>query len=355
MIAPAALDKLARAYIATYHGPHGDAPVADAVTGPVDMSAAGKLMSPDLLAAHYRLGRRRQAGETLVEIYPGDDPDKFGPAIQIVTDHATMLMDSVTVLLHRLGVAYKAIMNPILRVRRSPHGELLDVRPVSDAGRSKDAVDEAWIHVQLSSSADPKVVEEVKRLLPGVLADTRQGALDSRAMSGTLLGLANELDTDPEGRFPGPDRKDVAALLRWLADGHFVLLGYQRCPVREGASSVDMSRRLGIRRFRDEVLPQLTESDDLLVLAQATIPSFLRYGAYPYIVVVREHPGHHAIEHRFVGLFTVAAMNANVMDIPLISRRVSEARRWSEKPIDLSMRRLSESSGRPCSRMRASI
>ncbi|MGZ6780067.1 MAG: NAD-glutamate dehydrogenase domain-containing protein, partial [Mycobacterium sp.] len=166
---------------------------------------------------------------------------------------------------------------------------------------------------------------EVRHLLPGVLADTRQVALDSRALSGTLLGLASELDTDPEGRFPGADRTDVAALLRWLADGHFVLLGYQRCPVHGGGSSVDMSSRLGILRFRDEVLPQLTDSDDLLVLAQATIPSFLRYGAYPYIVVVREHPGHHAVEHRFVGLFTVAAMNANVMDIPLISRRVSEA------------------------------
>ena len=74
------------------------------------------------------------------------------------------------------------------------------------------------------------------------------------------------------------------------------------------------------------MLPQLTDSDDLLVLAQATMPSFLRYGAYPYIVVIREHPGgHHAVEHRFVGLFTVAATNANVLDIPLISRRVSEA------------------------------
>ncbi len=85
------------------------------------------------------------------------------------------------------------------------------------------------------------------------------------------------------------------------------------------------SSRLGILRFRDDILPQLTDNGDLLVLAQATIPSFLRYGAYPYIVVIREHPGHQAIEHRFCGLFTVAAMNANVMDIPLISRRVSEA------------------------------
>ncbi len=95
----------------------------------MDMSAAGKLMSPALMAAHYRLGRRRKVGETLVEVYPEDDPAGFGPAMQIVTDYATMLMDSVTVLLHRLGVAYKAIMNPILRVRRSPTGELLDIQP----------------------------------------------------------------------------------------------------------------------------------------------------------------------------------------------------------------------------------
>jgi glutamate dehydrogenase len=325
MVAPATLEKLARAYIATYHGPHGDAPVADAITAPTDMSAAGHLMSPDLISAHYRLGMRRHVGETLVELYPADDPRGFGPAMQIVTDYATMLMDSVTVLLHRLGVPYKAIMNPVLRVRRSPTGELIDIQPVSEAPGSQDAIDEAWIHVQLSESADPKVLAEVRRLLPSVLADARQVALDSRAMSGTLLGLANEIDTDPEGRFPGADRKDVAELLRWLADGHFVLLGYQRCPVHDGESTVDLSSRLGILRFRDEILPQLTDGDDLLVLAQATIPSFLRYGAYPYIVVVREHHRHQPIEHRFVGLFTVAAMNANVTDIPLISRRVSEA------------------------------
>ncbi len=326
IVAPAVLDKLARAYIATYHGPHGDAPLAEGVTtGPVDMSAAGKLMSSNLLSAHYKLGRRRQAGETLVEIYRADDPAGFGPAIQIVTDYATMLMDSFTVLLHRLGVAYKAIMNPILRVRRGPNGDLLDIRPASEADSSHETIDEAWIHVQLSGSVDPKAVAEARRLLPRVLADARQVALDSRALTGTLLGLANELDTDPENRFPGPERRDVAALLRWLADGHFVLLGYQRCPVQGGQSSVDPSSRLGILRLREEVLPQLTDSDDLLVLARATIPSFLRHGAYPYIVVVREHPGHQAIEHRFVGLFTVAAMNANVTDIPLISRRVSEA------------------------------
>ncbi|MET0756448.1 MAG: NAD-glutamate dehydrogenase [Mycobacterium sp.] len=330
-LTPEAAETLARAYTATYRGPHGDAPGVDAaVTGPVDRTAAGEVMSPAVVAAHYRLGWRRPVGDTRVAVYADDDPAGFGPALQIVTDHGSMLMDSVTVLLHRLGVAYKAIMNPAFRVRRGPTGELLEIHPASDAA-SGDGIDETWIHVQLAESVDRKSVAEAERLLPNVLADARQVALDSGAMATTLRGLAKELDTDPEGRFPGPDREDVAALLRWLADGHFVLLGYQRCTVRGGKSSIDPSSRLGVLRLREEVLPELTASDDLLVLAQATIPSYLRYGAYPYIVVVREHPGNLAIEHRFVGLFTVAAMNANVLEIPLISRRVNDALAMSQR------------------------
>jgi glutamate dehydrogenase len=324
-LSPDKIAKLTRAYMVTYRGPHGDAPGADsAVTAPVDRTALGRLTSPALLDAHLRLGQHRSFGDTRVAVYAEDDPAGFGPALQIVTDNASMLMDSVTVLLHRLGVAYKAIMNPVFRVRRGPRGELLDIEPASGAPFG-DGIDETWIHVQLAESADPKALEEVKRLLPSVLADARQVALDSTSLAATLRSLSAELDSDHEGRFPGSDRKDVAALLRWLADGHFVLLGYQRCQVRDGQASVDPSSRLGVLRLRSDVLPQLTESDDLLVLAQATMPSFLRYGAYPYIVVVRERAGGTAIEHRFVGLFTVAAMNANVLEIPLISRRVNDA------------------------------
>ena len=317
--------RLARAYMATYHGPHGDAPGADAaITAPVDRASLGTLVSPAMVEAQYRLGRHRSFGDTRVAVYADDDPAGFGAALQIVTDNAAMLMDSVTVLLHRLGVAYTAIMNPVFRARRGPSGELLAIEPAADAPFG-DGIDEAWIHVQLAESVDPKAVDEVKRLLPSVLAEARQVALDSTSMTAMLISLAAELDSDTQGRFPGSDRRDVAALLRWLADGHFVMLGYQRCQVSNGQSAVDPSSRLGVLRLRADVLPQLTSSDDLLILAQATMPSYLRYGAHPYIVVVREQSRQAVVEHRFVGLFTVAAMNANVLEIPLISRRVNDA------------------------------
>lgn len=323
-----AVARLTHAYVETHHGPHGDAPAADtAVTAPIERGAATKV-TRQLLAAHAKVGHRRTPGETLVAVYPADDPGGFGPAIQVVTDYSAMLMDSVTVLLHRLGVAYGWVMNPVLRARRGPDGELLALAPASDPD-APDGADEMWIHVGLSPTADPAALNEVAGLMPTVLADARQVAADSAALNATLIGLANALDSDHAGHFAGPDRRDVAALLHWLGDGHFVLLGYQRCAVHNRQATVDPASRLGILKLRTDVLPQLTEADDLLVLAQATMPSFLRYGAYPYIVVVRENPAgpasNQAVEHRFVGLFTVAAMNANVLEIPLISRRVDEA------------------------------
>lgn len=316
---------LEQAYAATYRGPHGGAGIDVAETA--ETSAT---VPPALIAAQQRLAHRRRVGETLVAVIAADDPGGFGPALQIVTDEATLLMDSVTVLLHRLGVAYVALMHPAVWVRRDAEGTLAEVGPAGD-DCPPGAIEESWIHIQLSHTLDQRAVSEAVRLLPMVVTDARQVAEDSSALTAALQQLAHEIAADDGIRFPGPDRMDVSYLLRWLGDGNFVLLGAQRCRVRDGHADVDESSRLGVARLRTEVLPELSRPGEMLVLALATMPSFLRYGAYPYIVVVREEPGAPergdgpVIEHRFVGLFTVAAMNANVLDIPLISRRVQGA------------------------------
>ena len=121
---------LAHAYAQTYRGPHGGAEPS----GPdaAELSPLG--VTPALIAAQERLARRRRPGETLVEVYAAGDADGVGPALQIVTDQAAMLMDSVTVLLHRLSVAYVALMHPTVRVHRDAEGALLDVRPAGNGG-----------------------------------------------------------------------------------------------------------------------------------------------------------------------------------------------------------------------------
>jgi glutamate dehydrogenase len=311
---------ISKAYADSYQGPHDDE--AEAESGSASESLSAPAVTPALLSAHYRLGSHRPVGESRVAVYPHDDPSGFGPALQVVTDDGAMLMDSITVLLHRLGVAYLAIMNPVFHVRRDSDGDLLAVGPKDSGG---DGIDETWIHVQLVPSVDRDALHEAERLLPGVLADLRRVAADSTAMIAVLNELAHDVQTNANGHYPGADNGDVATLLRWLADGHFTLLGYQRCPVHDGRVSGDAATTsLGVLRRRKGSRPRLTDDHELLALAQTDVASYLRFGAYPYVFAVREDGDGSVFEHRLIGLFTVAAMNADVLEIPIISRRVHE-------------------------------
>ena len=183
-----------------------DAPAADSsVTLPVDMSSR-QMIGPALVTSHHRLGRHRPVGETRVAVYGSDDPAGFGPALQIVTDFTPMVMDSVTVLLHRFGVSYTAIMNPVFRVRRSPHGELV--------GRAAARGDVGRIQGGCRRILDSRPARPVGRQQgphggsagggPSVLSDARQVALDSGAMAAAMRGLAHELDIGPERPIPRP-------------------------------------------------------------------------------------------------------------------------------------------------------
>ncbi|OBK25179.1 NAD-glutamate dehydrogenase [Mycobacterium asiaticum] len=310
------------AYLASYRGPHDE--------GPESSANSTSLVTPAVVGAHTRLAQHRPAGESAVAVYLPDDPSGFGPALQVVTDQGSMLMDSVTVLLHRLGLAYTAIMTPVFEVRRDESGELQRVEPKADD--ASPYVGEAWIHVQLSPSVDSKVLAEVQRLLPKVLTDVQRVATDAADLIATLGEVATDVDNDPEGRYQAPDRQEIAELLRWLGKGNFLLLGYQRTRVQDGLVIGDGSSGLGVLRARSGTRPRLTDESKLLVLAQAAVGSYLRYGAYPYAIAVREYAdGQDAgeegavFEHRFVGLFTVAAMNADVLEIPTIAHRVRDA------------------------------
>jgi glutamate dehydrogenase len=227
---------IAEAYEATYRGPHPGAATNGNEASGLDVSVL-----PALIAAHRGLAQRRLVGETLVAVVAADDAGGFGPALQIVTDQATTLMDSVTVLLHRLGVAYVALMQPRLHVRRDSEGALLEVSAAGDGPGDSEpgVVDESWIHVQLAPSVNGKALTEVVRLLPMVIADARQVAQDSAALSAALQRLADDIDADAGVRFAGPDHADVAGLLRWLGDGNFVVLGAQRCTVSDGRAVAD--------------------------------------------------------------------------------------------------------------------
>ena len=190
----------------------------------------------------------------------------------MVADDAPMLMESVTVLLNRLGVAYVAIMSPVFRVRRSPDGALEEIpRRLDDGAKSADGIDESWIHVELAAGADRDALTGGRTPVAAVVTDAQRVARDTEAMRDALHKLADAMDNDAYGRFPAAD-----SATRWrgccagwtTATSCCWATSAARC--RTGEAEVDDSSRLGVLRRRQDVFPQLTESDDLFVLTQAT-------------------------------------------------------------------------------------
>ncbi|MEE2031865.1 NAD-glutamate dehydrogenase [Rhodococcus chondri] len=302
-------------------------------------SADGSDVPTGAASAHLALGQVRAPGSALIRVYRPGRGDGLGAAVQVVTDDMPLLVESVMSLFARLGVSVGAVVHPVLTARRDRAGTLEQL--TSDASVSGDGTAESWMHIQLHPTTTADALDEVESELERVLADVRQVAADTGAMRSLEGEIADELDrlaAAPPGSLSAGDLSETAALLRWLARGNFNELGYRRY---EFADRSGTGRRrswpvagsgLGVLRGVSEVAAPIDLPADvdpgrpLLVLTQGVRPSTVHRSVYPYFVgvAVLDDDGVPVGEHRFLGVLTVTAMHENILDIPLISRRVRE-------------------------------
>jgi glutamate dehydrogenase len=327
---------------------------------PIDLADLADLYSrhaPDLLRrpgeglprlraaarSHLELAARRTPGEPIVRVRPARDVDgggvvgvagvdgtgvDGGTVVEVVTDDMPFLVEALLTGIARAGGEVLRVIHPIVVVRRDGD-RLVEVLTGADpADPPPGALAESWTHLDLQRSALPHA--ELQRALAGVLGEVR-GVVDDRVrMRQRALDVATALE-----RGTGPDAADVAALLRWLADGHFTFLGHRRHDA-DGARAVPGSG-LGVLRDADayaDVAPG-PGGEAPLVITRANAPSPLR-PVHPYYIAVTTYDGagRPEFEHRFLGTLTVPALYESVLDIPVVERRVRRAIHRAGFPLD---------------------
>ncbi len=296
---------------------------------------AGTVPNPEnsMLRMHLTLAGNRKAGHANVRLYRPGDPvvESPGSALQIVTDDMPLLVESVVSQLARLGVDVTEFVHPILSVSRDAGGDLVTVGPANSSESSRGN-DESWMHLQLSPAVPTSALDAIEDAIRGVLEDVRDVVSDTDAMRAIESSVAAALDdaaTTREGT-SADELREAANLLRWLADGHYTLLGYRRYTAKTHAdgslyAESDDSSGLGVLRNEDAVgLNSWTLDDDteLVNLRQGSSPAKVHRTAYPYFVTLFDAAAPELGEHRFVGVFTVTALHENVLGIPVIERRV---------------------------------
>ena len=163
-----------------------------------------------------------------------DQPDtRRGPVAEIITDDMPFVVESLLAGVGRLGGEVRQLIHPIVVVRRSATGELLEILTEADpAAPPPGTLAESWTRFDLAPCATP--LPELERELGKVLRDVREIVADTEPMVRRARELADELDDDRGARYGDASAGEVAELLRWLADDHFTFLGYRHYALQDG-------------------------------------------------------------------------------------------------------------------------
>jgi glutamate dehydrogenase len=310
---------------------------------PDDLADRSELDIYGAALAHFNLARRRAPGATRIRVYnpqfEADGWQSSHTAVEVVTDDAPFLIDSVSMELNRRGFGVHLIIHPVMRVRRDEQGGLLEVLPRDTDG--EEATAESVIHAEVARHTDPEDLREIEQALRRVIGEVRAAVEDWAQMRRRALDLSGELGSNP----PPLDADDVSEareFLSWLEDHNFTFLGYRDYELRgeNGELRLAAVPGSGLGILRDSASGENAPDVDTLppaVLGRALAPSLLNLtkaneratvhrAAYLDYVGVQcfGEDGRVVGERRFLGLYTHTAYNASPASVPILRRKVAD-------------------------------
>jgi len=173
-------------------------------------------------------------------------------------------------------------------------------------------VAESWMHIEtnlIPAAEHQVVVDDLRR----VLTDVHNAVDDSPQTYQLIRELADRIDADP-GEFDRETSAEAAELLRWLADGNFMILGHAAYSANEltnptrSAAAVEQGVLRGEAKISPlELLPAYRSGAPLVIFKSPMVSTVRRSTRYDCVTVIA--PGSSDADariHVFLGLITDA-------------------------------------------------
>jgi glutamate dehydrogenase len=275
----------------------------------------------------YRAAEYRQVGEIVISVY---DMDGERTAIDLATKDAPYLVDSVRAELERTGHLIEHLLHPQIVVRRNDRGRIGQLLDLADTAEvPAGALAEAWMHIEtnlIPNGEHQAVADDLRR----VLTDVHNAVADSPETYRLIRELADRIDADP-GEFDRETSAEAAELLRWLADGNFMILGHAAYSANEltnptrSAAAVEQGVLRGEAKISPlELLPAYRSGAPLVIFKSPMVSTVRRSTRYDCVTVIA--PGSSDAEariHVFLGLITDES-DGTVARVPVVRRRIAE-------------------------------
>lgn len=298
----------------------------------------------DLAAAadsHCRLACSvRQKGQTLVRILPPSGTNAFpmqDTVVEVVTDDMPFLVDSISILLNREGLALNAIVHPIFRIRRDADGNAVEMHRANDGYQNLPL--ESLLSLRLKNP-NPAQLNELPNKIINLINEIRTVVSSEHKLRGQLL-LVNQMVLN-DGR--GSEDAETVAFLSWLADNHFLLMGFCEYDlVHDAAGKMQLQARrdtaLGLLAnggaqpysagFADlgEAEKEKWLLGERLILNKSQRRSRIHRNVYCDLVGIQklDENGKVIGQWRFIGLYTAQAYLDSVWHIPVLRQKADFA------------------------------
>jgi glutamate dehydrogenase len=310
---------------------------------PADLAARSDLDLYGAAIAHWNLAQVRAPGTSKIAVY-NPDFEQHGwqsphTAIELVTDDMPFLVDSVSMELHRQGLAIHLVIHPVMRIKRDADGRLVEILQAADA---QDAVGESILHAEVDRVRDPAQLQALEEGLERVLGEVRAAVRDWKAMRERAVEIAAEIGADP-GPTDEREATEASEFLTWMAENHYTFLGYREYAVAEAEAGGNGDRGvrltavpgsglgiLGGEPGPPTTLPpkrrELVFSRHHLILTKANSKATIHRPTYLDYVGVRRFDADGKVvgERRFLGLYTSAAYKESPRAIPLLRGKVDD-------------------------------
>ncbi|WP_076070800.1 NAD-glutamate dehydrogenase domain-containing protein [Sphingomonas montana] len=293
-----------------------DAIAAALVGGALPGETDGFDSDARLSAASFvaEVAARRLPGEAVVRIESAGS-DAGRRRMRLVTVNADMpfLVDSIAGAVAARGLAVHRLLHPVVSVRRDSDGVLDAILPPGTAGERRESI--VYMEIERADARDRRGIEDEIR---AVLADVRAAVQDWPKLQ---VALRDEGERMPDG--------EGAALLRWLLDRHFTLLG-AAVETQDGI----ISDPLGILRIAPRIIWNDADrrsaiahfeggGEAPLVLKSDSIATVHRRAPLDLIVVPVRDGGRVVALSIHVGLWTSSALRAPSDKVPVLRARLS--------------------------------
>jgi glutamate dehydrogenase len=285
----------------------------------------------------WEYGAQRLPGAPKVRLFnPSVERNGWGlehTVIEIINDDMPFLVDSVSAEIRRRDRNIHLLLHPVVHTRRDADGNRLEVTDTHHA--ASDAVVESYMHVEIDQETEPEELESIRVSLEHIFHQVHLAVTDWRAMRARLAADIAELET-AKLPMPAEEVAEARAFLSWLDDGNFIFLGHRRYEfqTRDGRDYLRTVPNTGLgilRQIRPESVDrgerplsaefsQYARRKDLIIITKANSRSLIhRPTPMDYIGIKRyDDQGNLIGEDRFLGLFTSAAYNRSVRDIPML-------------------------------------